>query len=308
MKLPTLFESLPAQLILSFVLVVILTAVTAGLPAIWIIYQQLNQQAWSQVDQGIQATETLYNAKHTELEDLAIVTAQRPTLQDFLIDDNLEDLRNYLITLQAGAGLDLLVVCDKTQSILVSTVTTIFKDVCLSWRAGGYQRQSTESRSLVWLTASHPIESQGNTGEVIIGLLLDDNFAQEMRDQTGLEQIVLLDRQPVASSLIGGLEGLEITEPSSFDIDSEMNHIELEMDHQPYYSAWLPLNDQGIEAQVALSVGAISATQRRLVWILIGSILVIAAMGSLFGVFLARRISQPLVSLAETAEVFRKVI
>jgi hypothetical protein len=81
MKLSKLFDSFPAQLILSFVLVVILTTVTAGLPAIWIIYQQLNQQAWSQVDLGIQATETLYAAKQTELKDLAIVTAQRPTLR-----------------------------------------------------------------------------------------------------------------------------------------------------------------------------------------------------------------------------------
>lgn len=306
MKLPTLFDSLPAQLILSFVLVVILTAVTAGLPAIWIIYQQLNQQAWSQVDQGIQATETLYAAKQTELKDLAIVTAQRPTLREYLIDNNLEELRNYLITLQAGAGLDLLVVCDEAQSVLVSTVTAIFKDVCMSWSAGGYQHQSIVSRSIVWLTASHPIESQGITGKVIIGLQLDDSFAQQMRDQTGLEQIVLLDRQPVASSLAGGLEGFEITDPSFFDVNTEANHVELELDQQPYYSAWLPLSDQGIEAQVALSVSVISATQRRLVWILIGSILIVAAMGSLFGVFLARRISQPLVSLAETAEAFRK--
>jgi PAS domain S-box-containing protein len=306
MNFHSLFDSLPAQLILSFILVVILTAATAGLPAIWLIYEQLDLQAWSQVDQGSRATETLYAAKQNELENLAILTAERPTLRELLVDENWEELENYLVTLQEGAGLDLVVVCDAKQTISVSTEISIFEDVCKSWKDGGYQHLSTDAQNQIWLTASNLIHSEGIDGEVIIGLLLDDDFTVQMRDQTGLEQMVLVNRHPVATSLTAGLEGVEFTGQIPVDDNIDDNQSVFNLDGQPYYSAWIPLNDKDIQAQVALSVKAISATQKRLVWILVGSILSVAAMGSVLGAFLARRISQPLVSLADTAEEFRR--
>lgn len=306
MKFQSFIDSLPAQLILSFILVVILTAVVGGLPAIWLIFEQLDLQAWSQVDQGSRATKTLYAAKQTELENLAVLTAQRPTLHELLLKGNTEELNNYLMTLQDSAGLDLIVVCDAEQTILVSTEASILNDVCTSWENGGYQHRSMDSKSQVWLSASHSIQSQGVDDIVIIGLLLDDDFTVQMRDQTGLEQSIFVDRQPVASSFDTRSKSLQSDKQAPSDADAESQQVVFELDGQPYYSAWIPLNSEGIEAQVALGVATISATQKRLGWILVGSILAVAAMGSALGAFLARRISQPLVSLAETAEEFRR--
>jgi PAS domain S-box-containing protein len=306
MKRLSLTDSLPAQLIMSFVLVVILTAVTGSLPAIWLILDQLDRQAWSQVDQGSRATRTLYTSKQTELENLASLTAQRPTLHELLAEGNIQGLRNYLLTLQEGASLDLVIICDANQTVLVSTQPSIFEDVCRSWITDGYKHLTTNTQSHVWLAASHAIQSVGTKGNVIIGLTLDDDFTVQMRDQTGLEQTILVNRQPIATSLGIGTEGVDFTKLDPIDAEDEINRSVFEINNQPYYSAWIPLDGNQIEAQVALSVETISATRKRLVWILIGSILTVSAMGSILGAFLARRISQPLVSLAETAEEFRK--
>ena len=48
-------RSLPVQMITAFMAVVLLTAATVGLPAIWLLQNQLDHQAWSQVAQGQRA-------------------------------------------------------------------------------------------------------------------------------------------------------------------------------------------------------------------------------------------------------------
>ena len=78
------FHSLSAQMILSFIALVLLTAVTAGAPAIWLLRDQLERQAWAQVEQGRRATQALYAAWQSDVADLATLTAQRPTLRDLL--------------------------------------------------------------------------------------------------------------------------------------------------------------------------------------------------------------------------------
>jgi PAS domain S-box-containing protein len=62
------------------------------------------------------------------------------------------------------------------------------------------------------------------------------------------------------------------------------------------------LADSGLEAEVALETTGIAATQRYLVWTLIGAVLAVAAVASLLGIFLARRIGQPLTHLAGAAD------
>jgi hypothetical protein len=46
-------------MILSFVMLVLLTAAAAGLPVVWLIRDQLGRQAWAQVEQGSLAAQAL---------------------------------------------------------------------------------------------------------------------------------------------------------------------------------------------------------------------------------------------------------
>lgn len=309
MKFSFNVHSLTAQMILSFIGVVLLTALAVGIPALWLISEQLDRQALSQVEQGQLAALVLYESKKSEVASLAVLTAQRPTLQNLLTQENWLEIDGYLKTLSASTGLDLVAICDAASTTFSSTEPSLNVDPCLAWKADGFHILTTEPFQQVWLTAIYPVTTQETEQwQVLVGMLLDDNFVTQMRQQTGLENTIKIDGQSVATSFAGGVEqlvALSQTELSSTATDNNI-FTRFNLAGQPYYSAELKLDNTNIDVEVALSVAIILATQQRLILILTIGILTAAALVSILGVLLARRISQPLVLLAETAGEFSK--
>ena len=86
MTSPPKLRSLQTQLILSILLAVVLAAAIAGIPTLWLIHQQLDRQAWAQVDGGLQAARALYDAKQEQISNLARLAAQRPSLKTLLAE------------------------------------------------------------------------------------------------------------------------------------------------------------------------------------------------------------------------------
>jgi PAS domain S-box-containing protein len=302
-------RSLSVQMILSFVGIVILTSAAVGLPAIWLIRDQLNQQAWSQVDKGRRAALALYEAKQNEVESLAILTAQRPTLRELLLQTNNGVLEDYLENLKTAVGLDLVVVCDPTAGIHASTDISIPDELCATWSDGGYKILSSKVNPQVWFVANHPVQIDGKEeGEVIVGIELDDGFSTQIRDQTGLEHTVWATEQAVSTSLNARISQLGAVQHQGISIDAsgDIIYSSFDLAGQPYYSALSQLDATRIDVEVILNVAEIAAIQTRMVLIIIGSMLVVAVMGSIIGIILARRISKPLVHLADTADEFRK--
>jgi PAS domain S-box-containing protein len=129
-----------------------------------------------------------------------------------------------------------------------------------------------------------------------------------MRTQTGLEYTLLVDGQPVATSFAGGVTRWATAprQPVRSAASDGVTRGTFDLDGHPYYFARFSLSKPGLEAEVALAVGDIVATQHRLAWTLTFSSLAIVAMGSVLGAFLAQRISRPLARLAEAAAALSK--
>ena len=123
-------HSLPAQMILSLIGLVLLTAAAAGLPAIWLIRGQLDRQAWAQVEQGSRAAQALYAARESEMTSLATLMAQRPTLRDLLVQGDQTSMQAYLRILQTSAELDLVLVCDSNQQAVAQAGEVISDALC----------------------------------------------------------------------------------------------------------------------------------------------------------------------------------
>lgn len=293
-------HSLSAQMILSFVGLVLLTAVAAGGPAIWLIRDQLDRQAWAQVKQASLAGQALYEARQSELASLATLTAQRPTLRELLTQEEPDRLLAYLHTLQEGSGLDLVLVCDSGR-VIAQAGEAFFHNLCAERASSGFHVLPEDPLPQAWLFAAHPLddEAAGTLGTVFVGMALDDEFAVQMRAHTGLDHSLLVEDQLVATSLTARpvlpCVAVDDTVRSSFDLNG-----------LPYYAACFPLDAKGLEAEVALEVTEIAVMQQRLVWTLIVSILAAAAVASLLGVLLARRIGQPLAHLSDAAEAMSK--
>ena len=298
------FRSLSTQMVLSFVALVLLSVTAVGVPAIWLMREQMSRQAWRQVDHGSRATQALYTAKRSEIIDLAVLTAQRPTLRELVTSGQMEALSTYLDTLRTGAGLGLMVVCTPNGAQVAQAGGIIDGGVCQDGSSSQFEVRRVGSSPQVWLLAAQPIEGgEANLGEVVVGTAVNDTFAKGFSEQTGLEHTLLMDGQPVATSFSGGPAAQTDIDcraarstPSAGTTQSACT-----IRGRPYYVARLSWEDTELEDEVALDVADTAATQRRLVGILIGSIAAVAAAGSILGVILARRIGRPLGRLTGAA-------
>ncbi len=300
-------KELHFQLVISFVLIVLLSTAAIGLPAIWVITQKLNDQAWSQVSQGFQASQALYNAKQIELENFALLTAQRPTLGTLLEPDDRLALDEYLTNLQNSAEIDAITICAE-QSDQIGFSGDLDPATGCSWvYDNNFHFTSSPDEAQVWLVAAQALPQSKETPiTVLVGLKLDKQFTEEMRAQTGLDHTILLDSIPIASSL---------TDLIRFSWDEEQRVKEnntpapyrtfiQEVQNTLYYSISTAVDNERIDAVVSLDATAVAATQKQLVIILISSLVVITLLGSGAGIIIARRISSPLEQLANTAATF----
>jgi PAS domain S-box-containing protein len=291
-------------MVLSFIALVLVTVMAVGVPGIWLIQEQMERQAWSQVAQASRASEALYAARRQEVADLAVLTAQRPTLRELVTRGEQQPLSSYLATLRTGAGLDLLVVCAPDHQPLVAAGEEIASGVCLREVTAGFHVMPPGISPHVWLLAAHAIgDETADLGRVVVGRAVDDAFVTEIGDQAGLEHTLLVGGQPVATSLSQDLASAAGVERrwSRSSSSAGMEEGTFTLAGHLYYFVRLSLPGADLEDEVALDVADMTATRRRLIGILVGSIATVAAAGSVAGVMLARRIDRPLGRLTETA-------
>ena len=305
----TLFDyrSLPVRMIMGYVLVVVLTTATIGLPAMLLMRQQLDHQAWMLVEQGQRAAEAYCAAQQREIIGFATLTAERPTLRQLLDKRDANELSKYLSTLQGAVGYDLIAVCDPQDRLLASTDATVQDRICAEQHTGGIYAIEGEGTPQVMMTAIHPLTQQGDAfGRVIVGTRMDHGFATQMRAYSGLENTLMVNGQPIASSFDEDLPNLAtiVRQPEASISPSGIKRGRFTLGGQPYYSGELPLKCLGVEVEVALQVADNVLAQKRLVWLMTGGMLVVAALGTILGVYVSRQISQPLVNLAEAASEF----
>jgi PAS domain S-box-containing protein len=289
-------QGLSAQMVASFIALVLLMAAAAGVPAVWLIRGQLDRQAWAQIEQGSLAAQALYASKQSELGALATLTAQRPTLLGLLAQGGGAALSAYIATLREASQLDLVLVCDSGHRAVAQAGWAGAAALCSPEVPAGFYVAPQAPTPAVWLVAAHPLAAEGGDalGTVIVGLALDDRFAAQMRSETGLEHTLLVNGQPAATSLADRRlwPAMALQHPLQDTVS---------LDGHRYFLTTFPLATSGLDVETALDVTEVALTQRRLLWTLGGSILGVALVACLLGIFLARRIGRPLSRLAEAA-------
>lgn len=299
-------QSLNVQLVISFILVAFLIATAIGLPALWLINRQLERQAWAQVAQGLRASQALNSVRQREVRDFSTLTAQRPTIRNLLSSGELETLPNYLGTLQQATDLDAVAVCALDGSPQATTVGGLAQEACALDSEAGYLVSGPPDRIQVLVYARDEI--QGGLGSVFVGLNLDDGYAEMLKAETGLDQTIYLEGQPVASSF--SERALQTSTPTGgrsveFEGGSLIGR-RLRLAGAPYYASRFALNAEGLEGEVALDVSELVETRQAFVWAFAAGILTVALIGSLLGVRLSRRINSALSEMTRAAERLRR--
>ncbi|MCD6425837.1 MAG: PAS domain S-box protein [Anaerolineales bacterium] len=287
---------LPVQLIFSFLAVVLLTAILLGLPAIWLLQNQMDQQAWAQVEQAQRTAISLYEKKAFELENAANLTAQRPTLYLLLESNDLQPLEEYLFTLQNGANLDLINICH-SGDLIGGTQKQIL--LCENLPVGNFYLDGIDA----WMIAQTRLDDK-YPGQVVVGVKLDDKYSFEIRDQIGLDQALFYQDQLISSSFNLGAEQISNLQECIAEDTSQLPHLSCTAGNAGHYITISPLDEKGFFVAVAMDISEISIAENRLILWMAAAICGIAVIVTLIGVVLSRRISRPLVKLSKNAESF----
>jgi len=247
-------RNIATQLFAAFIAVMLFTGALIGLLSIWFLQNQLDQQAWAQVEQGQRAAIALHSAQYREILNLATMTGQSPTLRELMIEGNVPALTEYLITIKDSSGLTRIIVCGQQNQIITTTDDSIPEAICVKWKTGNYQYNPDIPQAC--LTAHQPIKSENGViiGEVFVCNQLDDDFATQISQGTGLEHTIWIDDVPVSTSFDFGIAELAQIQHAIILQEGRTSHHTFEINDVPYYSALIPLEEAGLRAEVALDI------------------------------------------------------
>jgi two-component system phosphate regulon sensor histidine kinase PhoR len=307
-SLKTATRSLSARLIVAFVTVILATTIAAGMPATYLIRAQLEQQAWGRVSDGGRATLALLRNEQTRLVNLAILTAERPTLNTLLQQGDTASLPDYLHTLQSSVDLDILAVSDASGRLVATGVPeSRWPDPPVAAQPD-FRLTPGEPPHLA-IIASQPVtdHATGRTiGYVTAVKILNDEFVQEIAAETGFAQSIVVSGVRTATSLTGTIPAVDPALFESATRTGQPQTSEIRLPAAHYYAALMPVQDTQGQAvacvEVALPAGQLAAAENRALLALILSTLVVAAIGSGVGILNAWRLATPLNQLTAAAD------
>ena len=294
------------------VVLVLLAASAIGIPAIYLVREQLDRQAWELVSQGSQMVSVLLDGSSTGLSNLAILTAQRPTLAELLKINDPDRLIAYLETLRAGAGLDALMVCRATGEPVAQVGLPLAAQACQPGSTNRVYRSPAGMQPVGWLLGSQQLASPAESSEpgylVVAGQALDDSFSAQLRTETGLEHLLLYNGELLQGSFPqDALAWQAISAQQAADsVPSEDPGEVFTLDGIPYYAVRSPYRETALETIVLLPGTLITETQQRLTRTIAAGIVLVTLLCSLAAVILARQVSRPLMRLRDSAIALRK--
>ncbi|HYN88845.1 MAG TPA: cache domain-containing protein, partial [Ardenticatenaceae bacterium] len=212
MRSPLLdLHTLSARMIVSFVVVIVVTMLAIGVPTLWVVGGELERQGWARVDQAAGATDALYAARLRELQMLATLTAERPTLRRLLEQRDEAALPAYLEEIRTTAQLDLLALLDSAGALVAhAELPTGWDDGIPSplivVRAGatpGLIELGGGGASGLAIQAVAPVLDEDGTaiGTVVEGMLVDESFLSTLREETGVHHSLFQNGVRVATTL-----------------------------------------------------------------------------------------------------------
>ncbi len=289
---------LSTRLIVGLVGVIFVTVMASGLPAYGLIRMELERQAWSRVEQGATSSLALLNAGQAQLDQLATLGAQRPTLRSILHEGNRQDLEAYLTAFADGAGVDrFLLWSPKGDLIGGVAIPGLDWDEARATGAGVFIAGGAAEPVGIQATARVGDASGSTIGTLTLIRWLDDDALLQLKTETGLDQSILLDGARQATTLSGAGEGTPINPPKADRLAA------MTIGAKPFYCASTPVGDpQGrVLLETALAIEGIRQQERAALQSLLASTVVLAAVASTVAVLLSRSLTRPLDRLTAAA-------
>jgi PAS domain S-box-containing protein len=300
-------QRLGSQLTFIFLVGFLGIGLAIGLPVILLISQQSSSHAQLLLNQAVVASRAYMEREKSDLQSLALLISQRPTLIELLNEQDLSSLESYLETLREGANADLVLIC--SDGIEISGTDHDLTDLCQVDSQAGYAILPSSNGLYLYATADVSAV-QEPLHQAIVGKRAS-SILTGLHEETGLSYFLLLQDQVVDASdpsvevsptLAAGLLGGVHSNPNR-----SLQQRSFEINEHRYI-----LSDQEIDPSLqlhlisALNVDDQIAVQQSLSSTLIFGLFFILLIASALGIWLSQRISRPIVRLANAAAEFRQ--
>lgn len=292
-------ERLWFHLAVAFFSLALLIILGIALPTRVLLARQVAVQLEVLHRQSVRSSASALSGLQADLQNYALIVAQRPTLQQFLSTEYGSDFLSYLEVLRNSGSIDALVICSGSAEI-ASTGLPIPEWVCeIDLTGTSIWRTSTD----YWIVAAADVESvSGPIHHSVRVLQSTESILTNLESTTGVAHLLLLDDNIIGTLLDnpGPLPSMLIQQLASEDYVSA-----------PIAGTDYLFSVQRLAAGPALLVSImpideILSTQDDINRSLAIGILGVVLLGALLAGMLSWRISYPLETLAAAAGEFRR--
>lgn len=298
---------LRSHLILAFLAGFLGIAFAIGLPVFVLINRQASSQAQLLLDQSVVASRAFISSEASNLQSLALLVSQRPTLLRILQEQDFSSLDEYLNTLREGGNLDVLLVCSNGSDITGSVQNMLITSLCREQESSGYATAGDDFYMYSWVDLEIP---QVGTYKVVTAQKIS-SILTELQTETGLRYFLIQENKPMHSSdpavdVNSALVNI-MRQRANGSGQSSLERRSMEIGQHRYLVAIMHIDPAlDLDLVSALNVDTHIELQSNLTRTLIVGLVLILLIASLLGIWQTQRISRPIVSLADSAANFRQ--
>jgi PAS domain S-box-containing protein len=297
------------QLTYTFVIGSLGIGIAIGAPVILLISQQSSSHAQRLLDQAVVASRAFIEREQSDLQSLALLISQRPTLLRLLNEQNFASLDSYLNTLRESVHLDLIVICSNGREVAGFNTNLAGAALCRMDSPSGFAALSSDN-SLYLYAVGNVSSSQSTPYNVVIGRNAS-SILTELQKETGLVYFLIQDGQTIHSSQLS-LEDSPALANSLLEATDQTKSGSLQQQSFRIQGRHYLLSNFELEPSLplhlvsALNVDDQISVQQNLSSSLIFGLFFVILIASALGIWLSERISQPMVRLAKAASEFRQ--
>jgi PAS domain S-box-containing protein len=299
-------SSLLAQITAGLLALVVLSIAAAPLPALAIIHSELEGQAWKRVEQGSRTSQALLDAELAGLADLATLAGQRPTLRSLITDFQSGELKVYLDVFRAGADIDSIIVTTPSGEIVAGEAVGGWTPDVEAEGPPTIVAIPGSGAGAALVASAEIVDEAGSASGSTVTLIriLDEGSLAELGQITGLRYSLLLGEARVATTL----PGYSAAAGTSGDT-AETGGVrrEIAAAGEPFYSITTAIGrpEAGLSLETALPVADMQQEERQALILSVATTLFAAAVVSVAGLALSRRLARPLNDLTRAAQRIR---
>ena len=294
-------SKLRTQLVVTFLVGSLAIVIAIGLPVVLLINRQAVTQTSLLLDQAVLTTQASLAREQTDLQNLALLISQRPTLKRLLEEQGTSALNSYLDTLRESVNLDHLIVCSANGEMIAASPGSERSDLCNVQDQGGFLPASQGQDSLMFTTGE--VQNTSSSYRVVVGKNIASVLSR-LQEETGMLYLLASGGRLIQSS--DQAEALSsLSDGTTIDSRQSPGKWIRGRDGRTYALAKIALPPgSDLTLTGALNVDEQVQAQANLSQTLILGLVFILLIAFGLGVWLSQRFSSPLDHLANAAANF----